>query len=70
MAKVDYRTKASECCRMALLAPSAADRATWLKLAFDWVEVPERTKGARPELRGAVRDEAARNEDIRQSKDA
>jgi len=33
----DYRTKAGECCRMAALAPRAADRATWLKLAYEWL---------------------------------
>src|SRR6476659_4182487 len=37
MAKADYRTKAGECYRMAALAPSPADQATWLKLAFEWL---------------------------------
>lgn len=33
MAKADYRTKASECCRMAMMGSNAVDRSTWLKLA-------------------------------------
>jgi hypothetical protein len=37
MAKADYRTKARECYRMAAMAPSPADQATWLKLASEWL---------------------------------
>jgi hypothetical protein len=37
----DYRTKAGECCRMAALAPRPADRATWLKLAYEWLAVKQ-----------------------------
>ena len=37
MAKADYRTKAGECYRMAAMAPSLADQATWLKLASEWL---------------------------------
>jgi hypothetical protein len=54
MAKADTRTRAGECCRMAVLAPSAADRATWLKLAFDWVATTETTKDARTQRMDVV----------------
>jgi hypothetical protein len=37
MAKADYRTKARECYRMAAMASSPADQATWLKLASEWL---------------------------------
>jgi hypothetical protein len=37
MTKADYRTKAGECYRMAALAASPADQATWLKLASEWL---------------------------------
>jgi len=42
MAKADYRTKAGECYRMAALAPGAADQATWLKLAAEWLVLKQR----------------------------
>jgi hypothetical protein len=42
MAKADYRTKARECYRMAAMAPSPADQATWLKLASEWLALKQR----------------------------
>ena len=42
MTKADYRIKAGECYRMAALAPSPADQATWLKLASEWLANKQR----------------------------
>jgi hypothetical protein len=42
MARADYRIKAGECYRMAALAPSPADQATWLKLASEWLAPKQR----------------------------
>jgi hypothetical protein len=37
MSNADYRRRAGECYRMAMLATQPADRATWLKLAAEWL---------------------------------
>jgi hypothetical protein len=42
MARADCQIKAGECYRMAALAPSAADQATWLKLASEWLALKQR----------------------------
>jgi hypothetical protein len=58
MAKADYRTKAGECYRMAAMAPSLADQATWLKLACEAAQTTTRA----PFRFGAT---AARNDNRR-----
>ena len=63
MAKADYRTKARECYRMAAMAPSPADQATWLKLASEWLAmrsgrgVPVLTGSTVVEPRGSTNDD-------------
>ena len=52
MAKADYRTKAGECYRMAAMAPSLADQATWLKLASEWLAMS--SGGGMPVLTGSM----------------
>jgi hypothetical protein len=52
MAKADYRTKAGECYRMAAMAPSLADQATWLKLASEWLAMS--SGGGVPVLTGST----------------
>jgi hypothetical protein len=48
MARADYQIKAGECYRMAALAPSPADQATWLKLASEWLANKQRRIPAGP----------------------
>jgi hypothetical protein len=50
MAKADHRIKAGECYRMAALAPSPADQATWLKLASEWLASKQRRIPAATDL--------------------
>jgi hypothetical protein len=63
MAKADYRTKAGECYRMAALAPGAADQATWLKLAAEWLISKQRQPRTASDRRQVGKREAALGHD-------
>ena len=65
MAKADYRTKAGECYRMAAMAPSLADQATWLKLASEWLAMS--SGGGVPVLTGStgIKPRSSTNDDPR-----
>ena len=65
MAKADYRTKAGECYRMAALAPGAADQATGLKLAAEWLVLKQRQpRTASDRLQVGKREAALGHDDI------
>jgi hypothetical protein len=63
MTKVDSRIKAGECYRMAALAPSPADQATWLKLASEWLANKQRRIPAGPDRLDGGQARRSTNED-------
>jgi hypothetical protein len=65
MPKADYRTKAGECYRMAAVAPSPADQATWLKLASEWLALKQRWTPAGADRLDSGQARSGTNEDSR-----
>jgi hypothetical protein len=63
MTTAHYRSKAGECYRMAALAPSPADQATWLKLASEWLANKQRRTPAGTDRLDGSQPRRSTNED-------